>query len=100
MRLSNFQHLIADPNILGGKPCLKGTRISVQIVLEWRASGASIVAINAKYPHLSEAALQEAVLYTSQEEQNAALKVGYLVNFEENSALNAEFETTIGDGLD
>jgi uncharacterized protein (DUF433 family) len=66
MRLSNFQHLVADPAILGGKPCLKGTRISVQIVLEWLASGASITAIHAKYPHLSEAALQEAVLYASQ----------------------------------
>jgi uncharacterized protein (DUF433 family) len=66
MRLTNFQHLVADPEILGGKPCLKGTRISVQIVLEWLASGGSIPAINAKYPHLSEAALQEAVLYASQ----------------------------------
>ena len=57
MKLTNFQYLVADPNILGGKPCFKGTRISVQIVLEWLASGASIAAINAKYPHLSEAAL-------------------------------------------
>ncbi len=70
MRLSNFQHLVADPAILGGKPCLKGTRISVQIVLEWLASGASITAIHAKYPHLSEAALQEAVLYASQFARN------------------------------
>jgi uncharacterized protein (DUF433 family) len=45
---------------------LKGTRISVQIVLEWLASGASIKTINAKYPQLSETALQEAVLYASQ----------------------------------
>lgn len=66
MNLSNFQHLVADPAILGGKPCLKGTRISVQIVLEWLASGASIATIHAKYPNLSEAALKEAVLYTSQ----------------------------------
>jgi uncharacterized protein (DUF433 family) len=65
MRLSNFVHLVADPNILGGKPCLKGTRISVQIVLEWLASGASIADIHAKYSHLSEAALQEAVSYAS-----------------------------------
>jgi uncharacterized protein (DUF433 family) len=66
MNLSNFQHLVADPAILGGKPCIKGTRISVQIVLEWLASGTSIASINAKYPNLSEAALQEAVLYASQ----------------------------------
>lgn len=66
MSLSNFPQLAADPAILGGKPCLKGTRISVQIVLEWLASGASIKDIHAKYPHLSEIALQEAVLYASQ----------------------------------
>jgi uncharacterized protein (DUF433 family) len=73
MRLSNFEHIVSNPNILGGKPCLKGTRISVQIVLEWLASGASIATIHAQYPHLSEAALQEAVLYAS---QLSALKAG------------------------
>jgi uncharacterized protein (DUF433 family) len=56
---------LLTPAILGGKPCLKGRRISVQIVLEWLASGASIAAIHAKYPNLSEAALKEAVLYAS-----------------------------------
>jgi uncharacterized protein (DUF433 family) len=66
MSLSNFQHLTTDPAILGGKPCLKGTRISVQIVLEWLASGANIKDIHAKYPHLSETALKEAVLYAAQ----------------------------------
>jgi uncharacterized protein (DUF433 family) len=66
LKLINFQHIVADPEVLGGKPCLKGTRISVQIVLEWLASGASIKTINAKYPQLSETALQEAVLYASQ----------------------------------
>ena len=66
MSLSNFQYLAADPAILGGKLCLKGTRISVQIVLEWLASGATIKDIHTKYPNLSEAALQEAVSYASQ----------------------------------
>ena len=97
MKLSNFQHIVSNPDILGGKPCLKDTRISVQIVLEWLASGGSIAAIHAKYPHLSEVALQEAVLYASQEKQNIALKEE---NLEENLALNAEFDITIEDGLD
>jgi uncharacterized protein (DUF433 family) len=66
MNLLNFQYLVAEPEILGGKPCLKGTHISVQIALEWLASGATITTIHAKYPHLSETALQEAVSYASQ----------------------------------
>jgi hypothetical protein len=40
------------------------------------------------------------VAYTSQQKPNIALKEGYFANFEENLALNAEFETIIEDGLD
>ena len=40
--LERFDQLTSNPNILGGKPCIKGTRISVDIILEWVASGASI----------------------------------------------------------
>ncbi len=60
-----FTHIVSNPEILGGKPCIKGTRISVQIILEWIASGASIERIVQKYPHLSEKAVQEAIIYAS-----------------------------------
>jgi uncharacterized protein (DUF433 family) len=36
-----FIRIISDPAILDGKPCVKGTRISVEMILEWVASGAS-----------------------------------------------------------
>ena len=29
-----FPNIVSDLEILGGKPCIKGTRISVQIILE------------------------------------------------------------------
>ena len=35
-----FDRITSDPAILGGKPIIRGTRISVEIVLEWFASGA------------------------------------------------------------
>ena len=60
-----FTNIVSDPDILNGKPCIKGTRISVQIILEWIASGASIDGIVKKYPHLSEKAVREAVMYAS-----------------------------------
>ncbi|RIV17575.1 DUF433 domain-containing protein [Fibrisoma montanum] len=59
--MQSFQHITADPDILGGKPCLKGTRISVELVMEWVASGATPDVIVAKYPHLSKEAVQEAI---------------------------------------
>ena len=60
-----FKHIISDPAILGGKPVVKGSRISVQLILEWIASGASIEQITQKYPHLTVEGVQEAVLYAS-----------------------------------
>jgi uncharacterized protein (DUF433 family) len=60
-----FKHIVSNPNILGGKPVIRGSRISVQLVLEWLASGASIQDIVHKYPHLSEDAVREAILYAS-----------------------------------
>jgi uncharacterized protein (DUF433 family) len=36
-----FIGIVSDPVILGGKPCIKDARISVEMILEWVASGAS-----------------------------------------------------------
>jgi uncharacterized protein (DUF433 family) len=36
-----FTRIVSNLAILGGKPCIKGTRISVEMILEWVASGAA-----------------------------------------------------------
>jgi uncharacterized protein (DUF433 family) len=54
--LEKYSLLETKVNVLGGKPCLKGTRISVDMILEWIASGASIPAIVEQYPHVTEEA--------------------------------------------
>lgn len=58
-----FPNIISDPEILGGKPIIKDSRISVQLILEWIASGATVQDIVKKFPHLTEEIVQEAVLY-------------------------------------
>ncbi len=58
-----FQHIESNPEVLNGKPVLKGTRISVQLVLEWLASGATVDQIVTKHPLITKAAVLEAVRY-------------------------------------
>lgn len=41
-----------DPDVLAGKPIIRGTRISVELVLEQLGQGWSIDDILAGYPHL------------------------------------------------
>ncbi|MRS65888.1 DUF433 domain-containing protein [Larkinella terrae] len=60
-----FNYIVSTPSILGGKPCIKGTRISVELILETVASGASLADIHQEFPQLSIEALQEAIRYAA-----------------------------------
>lgn len=60
-----FERIASDPAILGGKPCIKGTRISVEFLLELVAQGAGREDILKAYPHLSVEDVQQALTYAS-----------------------------------
>jgi uncharacterized protein (DUF433 family) len=62
--------IVTDPAVLGGKPCIKGTRISVAFILELLASGASRRDILEAYPHVSDAGLTAALTYAARSMNN------------------------------
>ena len=47
-------HIHSDPEILGGKPVVKGTRISVELILEYFEDGASITDFLSAFDHITE----------------------------------------------
>lgn len=52
--MENYQNYISiNPNIRFGKPCVTGTRIAVQDVLSWLASGMSFDEILEDFPELT-----------------------------------------------
>jgi uncharacterized protein (DUF433 family) len=55
----------AHPSVLGGKPCVRGTRLSVEFLLELAASGASQEQILAQYPQLTPEGLAAAFRYAA-----------------------------------
>jgi uncharacterized protein (DUF433 family) len=57
--------IVSDPEILGGKPCVKGTRLSVEFLLELTASGATQGDILAAYPQLAAEGLAATFLYAA-----------------------------------
>jgi uncharacterized protein (DUF433 family) len=57
--------IVSDPQILGGKPCVRGTRLSVEFLLELTASGGTQEQILAQYPQLTPDGLAAAFRYAA-----------------------------------
>lgn len=58
--------IVTDPKILGGKPVIKGTRISVGFVLKLISSGWDMGKILENYPHLTREGITAAIEYASE----------------------------------
>ena len=60
-----FERIVSNPAILGGKPCIKGTRLSVEFLMELAASGASRDDIVQAYPRLTWEDVEAAYQYAA-----------------------------------
>ncbi len=58
-----MSEIVFDPKILGGKPVIKGTRISVDFILELLSSGMSTEEIIKEYPQLKKEDIRAALKY-------------------------------------
>lgn len=65
-----FKNIVYDPAILNGKPIIKGTLISVELIMEWLATGGSVESIAAKHPLLSSELVMEAIRYAARFSKN------------------------------
>lgn len=68
-----FDRITSDPAVLGGKPVIRGTRISVEFVLEWLASGADRDEIVRQYPQLTAEDVSQAIAFAAASFRNDVL---------------------------
>jgi uncharacterized protein (DUF433 family) len=55
----------ADPAVMMGKPCIAGTRISVELILRKLGAGRSIADVLEAYPQLTEDDLRAALAFAA-----------------------------------
>jgi len=60
-----LQRITADPQVLTGKPVIKGTRLSVEHVLNLLAHGANVEEILDEYKGLTREDVQACILFAS-----------------------------------
>ena len=58
--------IVSDPNIMMGKPVVKGTRITVELILEKLAAGETIERILDAYRRLTHEGIQAALTFAAE----------------------------------
>ena len=61
----SWKGITVDPQVMGGKPCIRGMRVTVATVLGLMAAGRSDAEILAAYPYLEGNDLREALAYAA-----------------------------------
>lgn len=61
----NLTHIIFDPEVMGGKPCIRGLRVTVGTLVGLMATGRSPQEILDAYPYLELSDIYEALAYAA-----------------------------------
>jgi uncharacterized protein (DUF433 family) len=58
-----LQRISVDPQVCFGKPCIRGTRIWVSLILDFLANGTTTQEVLTEYPQLTEEDIRASLAY-------------------------------------
>lgn len=64
--MKTLDRITFDPAVVGGKPCIRGMRVTVSTIVGLMASGHDRQAILELYPYLEAEDIDQALYYTAQ----------------------------------
>ncbi len=65
MEFPGLNRITIDPKVMGGKPCVRGMRVTVGTIVGLLASGASFEEVLELYPYLEEEDIRAALSYAT-----------------------------------
>ena len=65
-----LERIILDPNVMTGKPVIRGTRLTVQFIQGWLAHGASVEEVLYEYKGLNEDDIKACLLFAAESLEN------------------------------
>jgi len=71
--MPEWKRITLDPSIMGGKPCIRGMRVTAGMIVGLVASGRSSDDILKAYPYLDAGDIQEALAYAASRLEEAEL---------------------------
>lgn len=76
--MKHLHRITFDPKIMGGKPCIRGMRVTVGTIVGLLASGKTKVQILELYPYLEEADIDAALSYAAWRSEEMDLPLQYV----------------------
>ncbi len=70
-----LERISIDPNVCFGKPCIRGTRLWVSLILDYLASGMSEAEIIEEYPQLTHEDILAAIAYAAEASRERIIPV-------------------------
>ena len=63
--MRQFPRVTIDPEVMGGKPCIRGMRVTVGMIVEALSVGRTIEQLLADFPYLEEADIREVLAFAA-----------------------------------
>lgn len=63
--MDGLERIQVDPEVMGGRPCIRGTRVTVSTLVGLMATGASEDRVLELYPYVSREDLRQALAYAA-----------------------------------
>lgn len=73
--MQEFQRITIDPEVMGGKPCIRGMRVTVGMIVEALSAGRTAEQLLADFPYLEEADIREALAFASHLAQGREIRL-------------------------
>lgn len=73
--MSVLERITVDPQVCGGRPCIRGLRIRVKDILEMLAAGATREDILNDYPYLEAEDIEAALKYAAAQADHPIIRV-------------------------
>jgi uncharacterized protein (DUF433 family) len=73
--MNNFERITQNPAVMGGKPCIRGLRVTVGMIVAQIGAGRSIDEVLADYPYLEREDVLEALRYAAWRAQEREIEL-------------------------
>ncbi len=74
-RVNDLRRITVDPRVMGGKPCIRGMRVTVGMIVEAIAAGRSLPDLLADFPYLEEEDIRQALSYAARLAQGREIQL-------------------------